>query len=105
MRIRFSPESVDDLKRIYNFIAEHDPDSARTTVLNLKSAINRFSLHPQLGRTIEHIENMRDFTFGRYVVRYTEKPDYVYILRIWHSKEPAKFPLYQSPQSSLQPLP
>ncbi|WP_421900095.1 type II toxin-antitoxin system RelE/ParE family toxin [Maridesulfovibrio sp.] len=87
MRIRFSPESVDDLKRVYEFIAEHDPDSARTVVLNLKSAISRFSLHPQLGRALEHIEGVREFVFGRYVVRYTVRPESVYILRIWHSKE------------------
>ncbi|WP_320007386.1 type II toxin-antitoxin system RelE/ParE family toxin [Maridesulfovibrio sp.] len=87
MRIRFSPESVDDLKRLYEFIAEHDSDSARTIVLNLKSAINRFSQHPQLGRALEHIENVREFVFGRYVVRYTVKSEAVYILRIWHCKE------------------
>lgn len=87
MRIRFSPESVDDLKRLYEFIAEHDPDSARTVVLNLKSAINRFYLHPKLGRPLDQIEGVREFVFGRYAVRYTAKTESVYILRIWNLKE------------------
>ncbi|WP_320170319.1 type II toxin-antitoxin system RelE/ParE family toxin [Maridesulfovibrio sp.] len=87
MQIRFSPESVEDLKRIFEFIALHDPDSARTVVLNLKSAINRFSQMPYLGRALEEIENVREFVFGRYVIRYLVRNDAVYVLRLWHSKE------------------
>ena len=86
MQIRFSPESVDDLQRIYEFIAQHDPDSAKTVVLNLKSAINRFTEMPHIGRPLEDIENVREFVFGRYAVRYLVKAETVYILRCWHSK-------------------
>lgn len=87
MQIRFSPESVEDLQRLYKFIAQHDPDSAKTIVLNLKSAINRFTEMPRIGRPLEDIENVQEFVFGRYVVRYLVKSEAVYILRLWHSKE------------------
>jgi plasmid stabilization system protein ParE len=87
MQIRFSPESVQDLKRLHDFLDQHDPEVARTTVLNLKVAINRFAETPRIGRPIEDIENVREFVFGRYVVRYLVKDEAVYVLRLWHSKE------------------
>ncbi|SOB58157.1 Plasmid stabilization system [Pseudodesulfovibrio profundus] len=87
MRIRFSPESVQDLKRLHDFLAKHDVETASTTVLNLKAAINRFIEMPRIGRPLEDIENVREFVFGRYVVRYLVKDESVYILRLWHSKE------------------
>ncbi|WP_022660516.1 type II toxin-antitoxin system RelE/ParE family toxin [Paucidesulfovibrio longus] len=87
MRIRFSPESVEDLKRLHDFLALHDPEVSRSTVLNLKSAINRFAEMPHIGRPLEEIEGVREFVFGRYVVRYLVKTEAVYILRFWHSKE------------------
>jgi len=87
MQIKFSPESVQDLKRLHDFIAQHDPDSARTIVLNLKSAIHRFADMPRIGHPVEGIEGVREFVFGRYVIRYLVKDEAVYILRLWHSKE------------------
>ncbi len=87
MQIRFSHESVQDLKRLYDFLAQHDSEVARTTVLNLKTAINRFAEMPHIGRLLEDIEGVREFVFGRYVVRYLVRDEAVYILRFWHSKE------------------
>jgi plasmid stabilization system protein ParE len=87
MRIRFSPESVEDLKRLHDFLARHDPVVARTTVLNLKAAISRFAEMPHIGRPLEDIDGVREFVFGRHVVRYLVKSEAVYILRFWHSKE------------------
>lgn len=87
MQIRFSPESVQDLKRLHDFLAQHDTETARTTVLNLKSAINRFADTPRIGRPLEDIADVREFVFGRYVVRYLVKEEAVYILRLWHTKE------------------
>jgi plasmid stabilization system protein ParE len=87
MQIRFSPESVQDLKRLHDFLAQYDPEIARTTVLNLKSGINRFAGTPNMGRPLEDIEGVREFVFGRYVVRYLVKDEAVYVLRLWHAKE------------------
>ena len=87
MQLRFSPESVDDLKRLYEFIAEHDMDAARTTALNLKSAINRFANFPHIGHPLEDLEGVREFVFGRYVIRYMVRGEAVYVLRMWHGRE------------------
>ena len=87
MQIRFSPESVEDLKRLYEFIAEHDMDAARTTALNLKSAINRFADFPHIGHPLDDLVGVREFVFGRYVIRYTAKGEFVYVLRVWHGRE------------------
>lgn len=87
MQIRFSPESVEDLKRLYEFVAEHDIDAARTIALNLKSAINRFAGFPHIGHPLEDLEGVWEFAFGRYVIRYVTKGEVVYVLRVWHGKE------------------
>ena len=87
MQIRFSPESIEDLKRLHDFLARHDLETARATVLNIKAAISRFSEMPHIGRPLEDIEGVREFVFGRYVVRYLVKKEAVYILRFWHSRE------------------
>jgi plasmid stabilization system protein ParE len=87
MQIRFSPESVQDLKRIHDFLAQHDSETARTTVLNLKTAILRLAAMPRIGHALEDIENVREFVFGRYVVRYLVADGAVNILRLWHTKE------------------
>ncbi|MGE4290614.1 MAG: type II toxin-antitoxin system RelE/ParE family toxin [Desulfovibrio sp.] len=87
MRIRFSPESVEDLKRLHDFLARHDSEVIRTTVLNLKSAISRFAEMFHIGRPLEDIDEAREFGFGRYVVRSLAKSEAVYILRFWHTKE------------------
>lgn len=87
MQIRFSPESINDLKRLHDFLVEYDAETARTTVVNLKTAINRFVDMPHIGRPVEDIENVREFVFGRYIVRYLVRDEAVYILRLWHSKE------------------
>ena len=87
MQIRFSPESVEDLKRLYEFIAEHDMDAARTTALNLKSAINRFADFPHIGHPLEDLVGVREFVFGRYVIRCMIRSESLYVLRVWHGRE------------------
>lgn len=93
MRIRFSPQSVADLKRLHDFLVCHDPQVARTTALNLQSAITRFAEQPRMGRVVEGLESageVREFVFGRYVVRYLVRTEAVYVLRIWHAREERK---------------
>jgi plasmid stabilization system protein ParE len=87
MQIRFSPESVQDLQRLRDFLAQHDSDAARTTVLNLKAAMLRLAAMPCIGHLLEDIKNVREFVFGRYVVRYLVVGETVTILRLWHTKE------------------
>lgn len=87
MQVRFSPESVEDLKRLHDFVAAHDPDAARTIARNLMAAINRFSQFPHLGHPLEDLDNVREFIFGRYVIRYWVQDEFVYALHAWHGKE------------------
>ena len=87
MKLRFSPESVQDLQCLHDFIAKYDPDSARTVVLNLKSAVTRLAEMPRMGKPLEEVKGAREFVFGRYVLRYVIKEEILYLLRVWHSKE------------------
>ena len=53
----------------------------------MMAAISRFTQFPHLGHPLDDLENVREFVFGRYVIRYMVKDGFVYVLRVWHGKE------------------
>jgi addiction module RelE/StbE family toxin len=87
MNLKFTPKAVDDLRRLKEFIAEKDKNSAQRTVRMLKSKIEVLLQHPRMGRVVQDIESCRDLIAQSFVVRYQIEGDTVWILRLWHHKE------------------
>lgn len=87
MKLSFSESALQDLVRLREFIAVHDPEAAERVSLRLRQAIGKLVLHPDLGRPVPELENVRELVAGNYVVRYLRQEDTVFILRIWHGKE------------------
>ena len=87
MKLEFSASSVRDLIRLRDFIALHNPQAAERISLRLRQAIGKLVLHPDIGRPVLELENVRELIAGDYVVRYSWFEDIVFILRIWHGKE------------------
>jgi len=50
MRIRWTPTAADDLEHIKDYLTEHYPHLARSTVLELYEAIRSLKTFPQRGR-------------------------------------------------------
>jgi toxin ParE1/3/4 len=50
MRIRWTPTAADDLERIKDYLTEHHPHLARSTVRELYEAICSLKTFPQPGR-------------------------------------------------------
>ena len=91
-QVVFLPSSIDDLERLYAFLNEKDPASARKAALVIIQAMNVLQQHPKIGRLVEGLpENYReliiDFGSTGYIARYYLEIDDVFILAIRHQKE------------------
>jgi toxin ParE1/3/4 len=87
MKLEFSESAVQDLIRLREFIAVHNPKAAERISLRLRQATGKLVLHPDIGRSIPEFENVRELVAGDYVVRYLRLKDGIFVLRIWHGKE------------------
>ena len=87
MKLEFSESAIQDLIRLREFIAVHNPKAAERISLRLRQAIGKLALYPHIGRSVPEFENVRELVAGDYVVRYLRLEDVIFILRIWHGKE------------------
>jgi toxin ParE1/3/4 len=87
MKLQFSESAVQDLVRLREFIAENNPQAAGRVSLRLRQSIGKLVLHPDIGRPVPELENVRELIAGNYVVRYLREEDTIFILRVWHGKE------------------
>ena len=90
MRLVYSQDAVADLIRLRQFIADHDPSAAARIAADLVARIDNLCSFPEIGRPVSQApqpETVRDFIFGKYVVRYTLHDQALVVLRIWHHYE------------------
>lgn len=89
MNIIYTPESIHDLQRLREFIAEKNPNAAAKTAQALKTGIKKLKSFPKLGTDVPEDESkrIRDLILGDYIVRYLYLEDLIYVLRVWHHKE------------------
>jgi toxin ParE1/3/4 len=90
VRLVYSQEAVADLIRLRAFIAAHDPEAAGRVAGELVTRIEGLCTFPEMGRAVLQApdpESVRDFVFGKYVVRYAVHGSALVVLRIWHHYE------------------
>jgi plasmid stabilization system protein ParE len=90
MKLIYTAEAIGDLQRLRAFIAEHDPKAAQRVGAELVTRIEAIAAFSRMGQRVERApdpELIRDFAFGKYVVRYVVHAQVVAILRIWHHLE------------------
>jgi plasmid stabilization system protein ParE len=88
VKLLFSEAAVNDLVRLRDFIAKHNPESAQRVAQRLRGAIQGIVDTPQIGRPVADMPGeIREMIFGKYVVRYEVRQYLLFILRIWHGKE------------------
>ncbi len=93
MKLVYSQDAVADLARLRDFIANNDPTAAARVAADLISRINGLCAFPEMGRSVSQVpepDSIRDFIFGKYVVRYTVHGSALIILRIWHHYESSR---------------
>lgn len=90
MKLVYTGEAIDDLKRLREFIAEHNPLAAARVATALVSKIELLPDFPKMGTPVEMApvpDSVRDMVFGQYVVRYSVHASAIIILRVWHGLE------------------
>ena len=90
MNIQFSPESIDDLVRLREFIAVKNPYAAKRVAERLLSGIEKLKVFPEIGLPVQRSpepEKIRDLFVTNYTVRYLIGENAIFILRVWHGKE------------------
>lgn len=94
MKLRYSPESISDLQRLYEFIAPKNPLSARKVAIEIQESVEKLKQFPQIGLPVSRAESsqeIRDLYVGNYTIRYLiAAAETIFILRIWHNKETEK---------------
>ena len=93
MKVKYSPESVNDLKRVIDFIENKNQYAAKRIAIDLQEGIDRIKRFPEIGLPVlkaSDPEKIRDLFVGNYTVRYLIAEDIIYLLRVWHNKENEK---------------
>lgn len=93
MKVRYSPESIDDLQRVVEFVESKNPFAARRIAIDLQEGIEKLKQFPQIGLPVLKApdpEKIRDLYVSYYTVRYLIADDVIYVLRVWHNKENEK---------------
>jgi plasmid stabilization system protein ParE len=90
VKLVYTDEAIDDLKRIREFIAVHNPSAAARIATELVGKIELLPDFPKMGTPVEMSpvsDSVRDMVFGKYVVRYSVHASAIIILRVWHGLE------------------
>ena len=90
MKLVYTDEAIDDLKRLREFIAVHNPSAAARIATKLVGKIELLPDFPKMGTPVEMTpvpDSIRDMVFGKYVVRYSVHASAIIILRVWHGLE------------------
>ena len=93
MKINYSPESVQDLIRLREFIKEKNPIAAERVSGELLAGINKLKIFPKMGLPVRRApdpEAVRDLFVNLYTVRYFLGKYDITVLRVWHGKETEK---------------
>ena len=90
MKLVYTVEAIEDLKRLREFIAVHNPIAAQRIARELIARLELLSDFPQMGIPVQMSplpDEIRDIVFGKYIVRYSMHSKTIIILRVWHGLE------------------
>lgn len=87
MRLQWTSKALDDLARLYEFLAEVNKPTAARTVQSLTAAPTRLLEQPYIGEKLEEFEprEVHRILVRRYEMRYEIQDSTIYILRLRHT--------------------
>lgn len=89
-KISYTPEALNDLQRVIDFIEQYNPTSAGHIALTIKSGVDKLKHFPMIGLPVQKSqdpEKIRDIYVEQYTIRYLVTTLDIIILRVWHNKE------------------
>ena len=91
--IVFDTEALDDLDRIFEFLAEHDPEAAVDHIERLRGAIMVLDMHPRIGRPVDSSSTLRELVISQgrsgYIAlyEYSEAEQMIRVVAVRHQRE------------------
>ena len=90
-RVVYVPVALRDLERLFEFLAERDPQAALDALQAIRSAVDILADHPLVGRVREGEVRELVISFGASgylaLYRYLAVPDIVRVLGLRHQRE------------------
>jgi addiction module RelE/StbE family toxin len=88
MRVRWTTDAGDDLERIFNYVAESRPESARRVAQSVIERLGTLETFPHLGRP-GRVQGTREVVFPPlpFVAIYEVRDDQIIVLRILHGAQ------------------
>lgn len=89
MRVIWTGKALSDLVRLHGFLASANPRAAHAVFLQLKVGPRHLLAQPHLGERVPDFgeRDVRRLIVAAYELRYEVKPDAIWILRLWHTRE------------------
>jgi plasmid stabilization system protein ParE len=89
MRLEWTGRASHDLTRVRDFLIPVNPAAALRTVQALRTATQRLTDHPRVGRPVERYwpREVRRWIVGQYEIHYEVGETTILILRLWHTRE------------------
>jgi len=92
VRIKWLPEALDDIQRLYDFLITKDINAAERATASILEGGNLLKTSPRIGKPMADESYRRElfiaFGAGAYVLRYKLEHEHtVVIIRVWHSRE------------------
>ena len=91
MTVRWLPEALEDIRRLYEFVLEKDAAAAARAVRAIRAGSSRLVDAPEIGRPLVDGTGRREllipFGAGAYVLRYRIHDETVVVIRVWHSRK------------------
>nr|WP_216859537.1 type II toxin-antitoxin system RelE/ParE family toxin [Sulfitobacter aestuariivivens] len=88
----WSPEALEDVQRLYRFLAEKNPDAARRAASAIRDGMKIVADHPDVGRPVDDMDpefQEWPISFGAsgYVALYRLEKDVALVVAVRHQKE------------------
>lgn len=89
MELKWTGKALNDLARLYEFLASVNKPAAARTVQQLTAAPITLLSNPRLGERLEEFDprEVRRILVGHYEMRYEIQESTIYLLRLWHTRE------------------
>jgi plasmid stabilization system protein ParE len=90
-RVEVTRRALEDLERLFEFLAAENPKRAREIILSVRRALELLADHPLLGREVE--DGRRELVLSRgqygYIAKYRWRAaeDVILVLAVWHQRE------------------
>ncbi len=84
MIVEFSPAARGDLTSIVLEVSRHDPQAAARLAADIEAAAQSLLLHPDCGRRLEGVPDLRRIIVRKYLGIYRVRPPVLSILCIIH---------------------